>query len=71
MSRLMENKKGLILGVANENSISWGVAKVLAANGAELAFTYQNEINAFRRVERTDAPRCDAGRSRPYSIIFA
>jgi enoyl-[acyl-carrier protein] reductase I len=44
MSRLMENKKGLILGVANENSISWGVAKVLAANGAELAFTYQNDI---------------------------
>ena len=39
----MENKKGLILGVANEDSISWGVAKVLAAHGAELAFTYQNE----------------------------
>ncbi len=44
MSRLMEHKKGLILGVANENSISWGVAKVLAENGAELAFTYQNDI---------------------------
>jgi enoyl-[acyl-carrier protein] reductase I len=44
MSQLMKNKKGLILGVANENSISWGVAKVLAAQGAELAFTYQNEI---------------------------
>jgi enoyl-[acyl-carrier protein] reductase I len=44
MSRLMQNKKGLILGVANDNSISWGVAKVLAAQGAELAFTYQNEI---------------------------
>lgn len=40
---LMKNKKGLILGVANENSISWGVAKVLAQQGAELAFTYQNE----------------------------
>ena len=39
----MQNKKGLILGVANDNSISWGVAKVLAAQGAELAFTYQNE----------------------------
>ncbi|MEJ2660906.1 MAG: enoyl-ACP reductase [Desulfobacteraceae bacterium] len=44
MSNLMQNKKGLILGVANDNSISWGVAKVLAAQGAQLAFTYQNEI---------------------------
>jgi enoyl-[acyl-carrier protein] reductase I len=43
MNQLMKNKKGLILGVANDNSISWGVAKVLAAHGAELAFTYQNE----------------------------
>jgi len=40
---LMQNKKGLIMGVANENSISWGVAKVLAGHGAQLAFTYQNE----------------------------
>ena len=40
---LMKNKKGLILGVANESSISWGVAKVLAEQGAQLAFTYQNE----------------------------
>ena len=44
MRQLMHNKKGLILGVANDNSISWGVAKVLAAHGAELAFTYQNEV---------------------------
>ena len=44
MSNLMQNKKGLILGVANDHSISWGVAKVLAAQGAELAFTYQNEV---------------------------
>jgi len=44
MNQLMKNKKGLILGVANDNSIAWGVAKVLAAHGAELAFTYQNEI---------------------------
>ena len=43
MDKLMQNKKGLILGVANDKSISWGVAKVLAAHGAQLAFTYQNE----------------------------
>ncbi len=43
MNQIMKNKKGIILGVANENSISWGVAKVLAEQGAKLAFTYQNE----------------------------
>lgn len=43
MNQLMKNKKGVILGVANDSSISWGVAKVLAEHGAELAFTYENE----------------------------
>ena len=37
---LMEGKKGLIMGVANERSIAWGISKKLAENGAELAFTY-------------------------------
>ncbi len=41
--RLMEGKRGLIMGVANERSISWGIAQVCAAHGAELAFTYQGE----------------------------
>ena len=40
---LMSGKKGLIMGVANERSIAWGIAKTLAENGAELAFSYQNE----------------------------
>ena len=40
---IMYNKKGLIMGVANERSIAWGIAKTLADNGAELAFSYQNE----------------------------
>ena len=39
----MEGKRALILGVANDHSIAWGIAKVLAAHGAELAFTYQGE----------------------------
>ncbi|KTC81291.1 MULTISPECIES: enoyl-ACP reductase FabI [Legionella] len=39
----MENKKGLIVGIANEHSIAWGCAKVLHEAGAELAITYQNE----------------------------
>ena len=39
----MEGKRGLIMGVANDHSIAWGIAKALAAHGAELAFTYQGE----------------------------
>jgi enoyl-[acyl-carrier protein] reductase I len=41
---LMKGKKGLIMGVANDRSIAWGVAKVLHAAGAELAFTYQGDV---------------------------
>ena len=40
---IMSGKKGLIMGVANERSIAWGIAKTLADNGAELVFSYQNE----------------------------
>lgn len=43
----MNGKRGLIMGVANDHSIAWGVAKTLAAEGAELAFSYQGE--AFGR----------------------
>ena len=40
---LMAGKRGLIMGVANERSIAWGIARAAAAHGAELAFTYQGE----------------------------
>jgi enoyl-[acyl-carrier protein] reductase I len=43
MNQLMQGKRGLIMGVANDHSIAWGVAKALAAQGANLAFTYQGE----------------------------
>src|SRR5690349_21729301 len=43
MTNLMQGKRGLIMGVANDHSIAWGIAKTLAAQGAELAFTYQGE----------------------------
>ncbi|PWE31329.1 NADH-specific enoyl-ACP reductase [Maritimibacter sp. 55A14] len=50
MADLMKGKRGLVMGVANEKSIAWGISKALAAEGAELAFTYQGE--AFgKRVE--------------------
>lgn len=50
MTALMQGKRGLIMGVANDHSIAWGIAKVLAAHGAELAFTYQGEA-VGRRVK--------------------
>ncbi len=40
---LLEGKRGLIMGVANERSLAWGIAAACAAQGAELAFTYQGE----------------------------
>src|SRR6267142_5186671 len=40
---LMSGRRGLVMGVANDHSIAWGIAKALAANGAELAFTYQGD----------------------------
>ena len=43
MQDLMKGKRGVVMGVANDHSIAWGIAKVLAAQGAELAFTYQGE----------------------------
>lgn len=43
MAQLMAGKRGLILGVANDKSIAWGIARELHAQGAEMAFTYQGE----------------------------
>src|SRR6478609_117967 len=43
MLPLMHNKRGLIMGVANQNSIAWGIARTLNAHGAEVAFTYQGD----------------------------
>ncbi|WP_136683564.1 enoyl-ACP reductase FabI [Falsirhodobacter xinxiangensis] len=43
MADLLKGKRGLVMGVANERSIAWGIAKAMAGEGAELAFTYQGE----------------------------
>src|SRR5947208_2054014 len=43
MQDLMKGKRGLIMGIANDHSIAWGIAKTLAAHGAELAFTFQGD----------------------------
>lgn len=43
MDKLLSGKRGLIMGVANERSIAWGIAREMSKNGAEIAFTYQGE----------------------------
>ncbi|MBG77367.1 MAG: Enoyl-[acyl-carrier-protein] reductase [NADH] FabI [Alphaproteobacteria bacterium MarineAlpha5_Bin12] len=47
---MLQNKKGLVFGIANDHSIAWGIAKSLSDQGAELALTYQNEI-LYKRIE--------------------
>ena len=50
MTKLMEGKRGLIMGVANDKSMAWGIAKACADQGAELAFTYVGDA-LKKRVE--------------------
>ena len=52
---LMAGKRGLVMGVANDRSIAWGIARALAQQGAELAFTYQGEA-----LERRVRPLADS-----------
>lgn len=47
---LMAGKRGLVMGVANDRSIAWGIARVLAGHGADLAFTYQGEAFGRRAI---------------------
>jgi enoyl-[acyl-carrier protein] reductase I len=48
--KLLEGKRGLIMGVANDRSIAWGIAKTASEHGAELAFTYQGDA-LLKRVK--------------------
>jgi enoyl-[acyl-carrier protein] reductase I len=50
ISGLMRGKRGLIIGVANQRSLAWGIAKACHAHGAEIAFTYQGD-SLKKRVE--------------------
>lgn len=74
---LMEGKRGLIMGVANERSIAWGIAKVLAAQGAELAFTYQGEALKRRvlplteQIGATIVEPCDVTDGASLDAVFA
>ena len=56
---LMAGKKGLVMGVANDRSLAWGIARALASHGAELAFTYQGEALGKRVVPLADSVGSD------------
>ena len=49
-NKLMDGKKGLIMGVANDRSLAWGIASTLGSHGADMAFSYQGEA-LKKRVE--------------------
>ena len=73
---LMAGKRGLIMGVANERSIAWGIARTLAKHGAELAFTYQDEPLAKRVVPLAESVgskvvlKCDVSDNRSLDAVF-
>ena len=73
---LMAGKRGLVMGVANERSIAWGIARTLAAHGAELAFTYQGEALGKRVRPLAESAGaafvadCDAGSDADLDRVF-
>jgi len=74
---LMQGKRGLIMGLANDKSIAWGIAQNLAAQGAELAFSYQGEALGKRVLplaEKLGVPRvypCDVSDMASVDALFA
>jgi len=74
---LMAGKRGLIMGLANDKSIAWGIAQSLAAQGAEIAFSYLGEA-LKKRVEpltasigMTEFVECDVGSEESIDALFA
>ena len=59
MTKLMAGKRGLIMGLANDKSLAWGIAKKLSEAGAELAFSYQGEVMAKRVKPLAEQLACD------------
>jgi enoyl-[acyl-carrier protein] reductase I len=73
---IMEGKRGLIMGVANDRSLAWGIAKAVSAQGAELAFTFQGEALEKRvrplaeTVGSTFVLDCDVTNEQSVSRLF-
>lgn len=59
MTGLMTGKRGLIMGLANDKSLAWGIAKALNAHGAELAISYQGDVMLKRVKPLADELGCD------------
>ena len=59
MTGLMKGKRGLIMGLANDKSLAWGIAKALHAHGAELAISYQGEVMEKRVRPLAEQLGCD------------
>jgi enoyl-[acyl-carrier protein] reductase I len=59
MTGLMQGKRGLIMGLANDKSLAWGIAKALNAHGAELAISYQGDVMLKRVKPLADELGCD------------
>ena len=76
MGDLMQGKRGLVMGVANNRSIAWGIAKALADEGAELALTYQGEALKKRVAPLAEelgayvAGHCDVGDEATIDAVF-
>ena len=77
MTKLMEGKRGLIMGVANDKSIAWGITKAVADQGAQLAFTYQGDA-LLKRVQPLAASvgsdimlECDVTNTESMDRVFA
>jgi len=73
---LLKGKKGLIMGVANDRSIAWGIAKKLSENGAELAFTYLGDALKKRVIPLAESLKsnftlsCDVERKEDVAKTF-
>lgn len=76
-TNLMKGKRGLIMGVANDKSIAWGIAQALYENGAEMAFTYQDEAFGKRLrplaegIGAKHVMQCDASSEADLDRVFA
>src|SRR5712692_991228 len=73
---LLEGKKALIFGIANHRSIGWAIAQSLAAEGAELAFSYQERIETYVRALAAKTPgttvmECDVQSDEQLPSAFA
>lgn len=77
MPGLMEGKRGLVMGVANDHSIAWGITKKLASQGAKLALTYQGDAFGRRVKPLADSIGaelvipCDVAEEKSVASVFA